>query len=200
MSKNTLRRYCSSCKYPQSTCVCSEIDIISVPVNVIILQHAKEQRHAKNTARLVSLCIPTTNIISTDDDDAVTNLRKHCTEANSAVIYPSDKSTAIESGSGTPLDGVDTVIFIDGSWKQAFGMVQRYPWLNTLPAFHFRHAPNTSYAIRHTRVDKALSTLEAVAYTLSFAFKTDVTSLHKAQRAMQQHWKGPQSHRRRSSE
>lgn len=196
MSKNSLRLYCSSCSYPQVTCVCSEIDIISVPVNVIILQHVKEQRHAKNTARLVALCIPTTNIISTDDDDAVNSLREQCNLTNSAVIYPSDKSTAIESGSETPLDSVNTIIFIDGSWKQAFGMMQKYPWLRALPAFHFSQAPNTNYAIRHTRVDKALSTLEAVAYTLSFAFKTDVTSLHKAQRAMQKHWQGPQSHRR----
>ena len=196
MSKNSLRIYCPSCNYPQTTCVCSNIDIVSVPVNVVILQHAKEREHAKNTARLVSLCIPTAKIISTEDSEAVNVLHKQCNATNSAVIYPSEESIAIESNLVTPLKGVNTVIFIDGSWKQAFGMMQKYSWLQTLPAYHFSEAPNTHYAIRHTRVRNALSTLEAVAYTLSCAFNTDVAPLHKAQQAMQQHWRGPKSHRR----
>jgi DTW domain-containing protein YfiP len=196
MSKHSLRPYCAKCKYPQATCVCSEIDIISVAVNVVILQHVKEREHAKNTARLVSLCIPTANIISSDDDEAVNALHEHCNKTNSAVIYPSDDSIAIENDFVTPLKGIDTILFIDGSWKQAFGMMQKYHWLQALPAYHFSQAPNTNYSIRHTRIDKGLSTLEAVAYTLSCAFNTDVAPLHKAQQAMQQHWQGPQSHRR----
>lgn len=178
--------------------MCSAIEIITVPINVIILQHVKEQRHAKNTARLVSLCVPTTNVISTNDNDAINTLRDQCDATNSAVIYPSKESIAIESGFKTSSKGVNTIIFIDGSWKQAFGIMQEYNWLQTLPAFHFSQAPTTNYDIRHTGVRKALSTLEAVAYTLSFVFKANVAPLHNAQRLMQQHWQGPQSHRRGS--
>jgi DTW domain-containing protein YfiP len=196
MSKNSLRLYCSSCNYPQTTCVCSHIDIISVPVNVVILQHVKERVHAKNTARLVSLCIPTAQIISTEDANAINMLHEQCNATNSAVIYPSEESIAIENSLVTPLEDVDTVIFIDGSWKQAFGIMQKHSWLQSLPAYHFSEAPNTHYAIRHTRVSNALSTLEAVAYTLSYAFNTDVAPLHKVQQAMQKHWRGPKSHRR----
>ena len=90
-------------------------------------------------------------------------------------------------------------MLIDGSWKQAFGIVKKNPWLEKLPAFHFSDAPLSNYLIRHTSVDNALSTLEATAYAISYLEKTDMSALYNAQSALQRNWQGPLAHRRKLS-
>jgi DTW domain-containing protein YfiP len=88
------------------------------------------------------------------------------------------------------------VILIDGSWKQAFGIVKQHPWLQTLTSVHFATAPSSTYAIRHTSLSHALSTLEATAYSLATLDNADVSALYKLQGAMQAQWQGPKGHLR----
>lgn len=197
MPIHNTRPYCAICHYPTSTCLCSAIDEVLVPVDIVILQHPKEKDHAKNTARLVALCMPNATIISTTDEKAINTLRENCLPTNSALIYPNDVSEPLEGGLATPIQSLHTLVFIDGSWKQAYGVIQQNNWLKTLPSYHFKHAPQSNYAIRHTTINNALSTLEAVAYTLSNVLGTDVSALYNAQNALQQQWQGPLSHRRK---
>lgn len=193
-----MRLYCQKCRYPETTCICAHINTVDTLLNIIILQHEKEAYHAKNTARLISLCIPTSRIVLTNDVQAMQHLKKECSFEHTALIYPSDKSMPIENTAHTRLQQFSTLLLIDGSWKQAFGMVKQNPWLTTLSAFHFTVAPTSNYAIRHTKLEHALSTLEATAYAISCLEKTDVSALHEAQCALQKHWKGPKSHRRQT--
>jgi DTW domain-containing protein YfiP len=112
------------------------------------------------------------------------------------LVYPSECSTPIENVDAVARSEITTLILIDGSWKQAFGLVKQNPWLTKLPAFHFISAPTSNYAIRHTTLSNALSTLEATAYALQCLDQIDVSGLYRAQRALQDKWQGPMSHRR----
>ncbi|WP_394222166.1 tRNA-uridine aminocarboxypropyltransferase [Alteromonas gracilis] len=192
-----MRRYCEKCRYPQTTCICSHISIINTSLNIIIVQHEKEALHAKNTARLISLCVPHTEIVCANDSVAMQGLLERCSIEHSALIYPSDVSHPIEAIAPTTASTISTIVLIDGSWKQAFGIVKKNPWLEKLRAFHFASAPSSNYFIRHTSLDNALSTLEATAYALHCIDKVDVSALHKAQSALQSVWQGPTSHRRK---
>ena len=191
-----MRLYCEQCQYPKKTCICPHIRAVNTALNIVIIQHEKEVSHAKNTARLISLCIPTTQILLSNDIHAMQSLAKECLPQTSALIYPGDTSMPLERIALTKANQISTLVLIDGSWKQAFGIVKQNPWLAVLPTFHFTSAPTSNYAIRHTKIKNALSTLEATAYAISCIEDADVTGLYKAQSAFQRQWQSPISHRR----
>lgn len=191
-----MRLYCEHCGYPQKTCICSHISTVHTSLEIVIIQHEKEGFHAKNTARLVSLCIPSTRIILANNVDAMQSLSEQCSPRHSVLIYPSEHSVPIENVNTITRTEVRTLVLIDGSWKQAFGLVKQNPWLAKLQVFHFASAPPSNYTIRHTTISSALSTLEATAYAIQCIEQVDVSGLHKAQKALQDKWQGPTSHRR----
>ena len=193
----SMRPYCNQCQYPEVTCICDDITVSTSPIDIVIIQHRKEHSHAKNTARLVSLVLKNAVTTFTDDEEAMTALAQRYTESNAALIYPHSNSTPLESTSKDDRGHLQTLIFIDGSWKQAYGIVKSFPWLEALPMFHFENAPRSNYRIRHTSVNNALSTLEAVAYSLECLCHSDVTNLYSAQEAMQRHFKSPAQHHRK---
>ena len=191
-----MRNYCSNCHYPLTTCICASVAQINSPIPCLILQHHKEIIHAKNTARLVSLVVDNVEISTfpTQCDDNVLN---RCLEeaSNPAVIYPSDNSVPIESLSNKKHHH-DLLILLDGSWRQAYAMWQEHRQLHRLPQYHFTQSPESRYAIRHTKQEGGLSTLEATAYALAVLADVDPTPLYDVQQAMQAHWRGPDDHRR----
>ncbi|TKB02592.1 DTW domain-containing protein [Alteromonas portus] len=191
-----MRRYCEHCEYPLKTCICAHINTVSTALDIVIIQHEKEALHAKNTARLVSLCIPSTRIILANDEASMKSFSEQCVPRHSVLVYPNEGSKPIENVDPKTRSEVKTLILIDGSWKQAFGLVKKNPWLSDLQALHFASAPPSNYAIRHTTLNNALSTLEATAYALQCLENIDVFGLYKAQSALQDMWQGPTSHRR----
>ena len=195
-----MRDYCKHCHYPKTTCVCDAITRIHSPVEIVILQHNKETAHAKNTARLVKLCIPETDIVigNTAQCDAIETLSHEIASRRAALIYPTDNSIPIESTytDDNPTSGIETLVFIDASWRQALAMFRSIPWLQCLPAFHFSDAPTSRYDIRHTKLSYSLSTLEAVQYCLTTGWGIDAKGLASAQDKLISHWQGPSHHRR----
>ena len=56
-SQLTKRPSCARCLRPLSTCLCKHIHTVNNLVELIILQHPLEVNEAKNTARLLHLCL-----------------------------------------------------------------------------------------------------------------------------------------------
>ncbi|OFC71523.1 tRNA-uridine aminocarboxypropyltransferase [Alteromonas confluentis] len=194
-----MRFYCSDCGYPSKTCVCQAVETLHSDVHFLIIQHKKEAIHAKNTARLVCLTLPETRIIVSGTERLNQQVTDYLQQYQSpAVIYPSEGSVAIESLEAKPVREHDLFILLDGSWKQAFGMWKTLQQLHTLPQYHFDSAPPSEYEIRHTKFDKSLSTLEAVAYTLTNTCESSAAPLHRLQQKFQSFWQSPQAHRRNS--
>lgn len=190
-----MRAYCNICQYPVKTCVCGQISTVHFPIALTILQHKREVTHAKNTARLISLCAPDkTNIIVTSDNHAMSQLQTKLYAKQCAVIYPNDASRAIETLPINERHSINHIVVIDGSWKQAYSIVEQHSWLKAYVFYHFETAPLTRYRIRHTTMDNGLSTLEAVAYAMNTLFDVDVSALYEAQEAMQSFWQSPTSH------
>ena len=123
-------------------------------------------------------------------------LASRCNVQSTALLYPSDNSIALESQREHIASSLQTLLVIDGSWKQAYAVLQQFPWLSSIPSFHFEHAPSTQYRIRHTRIRAGLSTLEATAYTLNTLYNIDTQPFIKLQEAMQENWGGPKAHQR----
>ncbi|WP_218419041.1 tRNA-uridine aminocarboxypropyltransferase [Alteromonas lipotrueae] len=191
-----MRTKCIRCHYPTTTCICNAISSVSIPIKVIVIQHVKESSNAKNTARLIKLCTNNVEIITTDNSSEMERLASTCNAQSTALLYPSDNSIVLESQREHIASSLKNLLVIDGSWKQAYAVLQQFPWLSSIPSFHFEQAPATQYRIRHTRIREGLSTLEATAYTLNTLYKIDTQPFIELQEAMQDNWRGPKAHQR----
>ncbi|MFQ3196746.1 MAG: DTW domain-containing protein YfiP [Paraglaciecola sp.] len=182
------RRYCPGCHYPARVCICDAVHTFKARQKIIILQHPVEAKHAKNTTRLITLCMPDVTVLCGEHPHSFSELIKKCS-ANPdhfALIYPSSSSKALENHSQQfALPKQKTLIFIDATWRKAFKIWQLNPWLSTLPQWHFAAPPASKYTIRKTSVDNGLSTLEALAYTLNITEKLDCHPLLQSFLAMQ---------------
>ncbi len=90
---------------------------------------------------------------------------------NVAVFYPSPESAELEQAPN--LGAVNTLIFIDGTWRKALKLWSLNPWLHTLPTYRMSPSAPSSYGIRKTKQKNGLSTLEAVSYALEHTEKID---------------------------
>lgn len=183
--ENTVSRtYCSSCRYPLSTCLCPWIKPIDSPLNIIILQHPLEAKHAKNTVKLLTLGLSNVIVYDGESEQDFVDLSQSCSvdPEEYAVCFPSEQSVSFESQSSSVKNqmrqgGVTSVIYIDASWRKALKMWHLNPWLHELPCWHFETPPENQYSIRKSSKENSLSTLEAVAYTLTTLCNVDCNNL-----------------------
>ena len=165
----SIRLYCPACHYPQNTCLCAFITPVQSRIKITILQHPSEVKAAKNTARLVQLCLPDTKIRigeNTDDFKAVQqgiaqDLRA---QFRIAVLYPNQNSIDLHAfkslqpkSNSQPLH----LIFLDGTWRKAYKIWQLNPWLHALTSITINQA-SSQYHIRKAPKEGCLATLEAI--------------------------------------
>ena len=173
------RDYCKKCQYPLATCVCDHLSLIDSPSKIILLQHPREVKHAKNTGRLVQLAMPTTEVLVGEEPQDFADLitRVNRSPNKFALVYPSPQSRSIESWSTTNKLTAEYLIFIDSTWRKAYKMFMQNPWLLTVQHWHFERPPESQYEIRKTAINHGRSTLEAVSYCLQTLHQTDTKGL-----------------------
>ncbi|WP_411993198.1 tRNA-uridine aminocarboxypropyltransferase [Agarivorans sp. DSG3-1] len=189
------RARCQRCLRPQTHCLCKHINPCEHHHSVIILQHPSEQKHAKGTAQLACLALNKAQIMvgETPLDFAMLKQQVLAHPERFYLIYPSSQSRAIEEVFSSiktqeaPLNDPPcppSLIFLDGTWRKAKRLWHLNPWLHNLDQFHFTSAPSGQYKIRKTSVDKGLSTIEAIGYSLEQIEMFDPTPLVGILRAL----------------
>lgn len=174
-----MRHYCSRCTYPLSTCLCSELIELSSTTQFHIIQHPNEASAAKNTAKLVKLGLPDTQIWLGESSDDLRPFLQHVGETpkRTAILYPSASAITLNKFNNTGVSELgdnsleslfDRVILIDATWRKAHKVWMLNPWLHKLPALKF-DAIDNEYHVRTSRVSGALSTLESVYHYLRLA-------------------------------
>jgi len=182
------RVLCTTCNYPLATCVCEHISQVDLPAEIIILQHPKEAVHAKNTARLLSLVSPEIKVINTGQDHLLNELNHRIDKEAALVFYPSNESKGFEGEFVSDPIQPKHLIFIDASWRQAYGIWKSHSWLSECKNVHFTHPPASQYLIRSAKLQHQLSTLESVAYSLNCLYQTPVEPFYQALAGFQKHW------------
>ena len=61
---------CAACLRPQATCICRWAAPVASAAEVLILQHPMEVANAKNSARLLHLCLPNSRLEVGESFDA----------------------------------------------------------------------------------------------------------------------------------
>lgn len=152
------------------------------------MQHPNEAKHAKNSARLIPLSMPSSMIYVGESAEDFAALRKQLLlqQARTCVFYPHPNSIELEQQiERYQAANYNTLIFIDATWRKAYKMWQLNTWLHNFPSWHFANPPSSQYKVRSTKLTNAISTLEAASYAMSLGHNVNTQPLLELFDAMQ---------------
>lgn len=155
------RERCARCQRPLPSCYCAELRPLDNHWPVWILQHPQEARHALGTARIAALGLRRCKL---EEYTAPSDRHSFAgSELAPVLIYPGSDSAPLQTlakQSPRPL------LFLDGSWRKSRRMLLESPWLQALPRYALEAPPPSRYRIRREPDANAVSTLEAIVYSL----------------------------------
>ncbi|MDP9196717.1 MAG: DTW domain-containing protein [Pseudomonadota bacterium] len=177
---------CPECRKPAGLCVCATLEPVTTDITCVILQHPREQDEVLGTALMAHRMLPGSvlktglswpglaKILGQPVDMKAWGVLYLGTVAGGGAGTPLPLA-AVDSKSGQPLPdqgntlkGLEGIIVLDGTWAQAKTLWWRNPWL--LKARRLILNPNHGSlygGLRREPRKASLSTLEAVAFTLS---------------------------------
>ncbi|APW39270.1 DTW domain-containing protein [Rhodoferax koreense] len=172
------RASCAACNRPASACICGWVVPVAHRVEVLILQHPLEVAHAKNSARLLHLCLPHSRLVVGEAFDDKTWLTAPWNAGDAprrpVLLYPATPlDQAVDLVPPPALDAASLaeparlrLVVLDGTWRKSRKMLYASPALQQLPRLALRDIPPSRYLIRKARRPDQLSTLEAVCAAL----------------------------------
>lgn len=156
------RATCPRCLRPLRTCFCALLPRIASDVELVILQHPLEERHAKGTARMLHLALPGSQLLvgETFAASAVLSDRRH-----NVLLYPGAPAAPLAGLQSNP--AALRLLILDGTWRKTRLLLHTHPFLQTLPRLALSDLPASAYHIRKAEAGHQLSTLEAACTALS---------------------------------
>jgi DTW domain-containing protein len=164
LSSPSKRATCAACLRAQSACICHWVRPLSSRVDLLILQHPLEVRNAKNSARLLHLCLPGSRLeVGETFPDLQTLL--YADGRVPALLYPETPGEPAATADVVPPDRLRLVV-LDATWRKSRKMLHVNPELQRLPRLALHDVPASAYRIRKAHAPHQLSTLEAAALAL----------------------------------
>ncbi|SFU87618.1 DTW domain-containing protein YfiP [Pseudoduganella namucuonensis] len=172
---NSLKRaMCAVCLRPRTTCICRWTAPVASAAGVLILQHPMEVANAKNSARLLHLCLPGSRLEVGEAFDAERLDALLAGPRRAVLLYPETPGDATPGAAPPPFDPAWTadpagllLVALDATWRKSRKMLHLNPALRRLPRLPLRDVPASHYLIRKAHAPDQLSTLEATAYALA---------------------------------
>jgi DTW domain-containing protein len=168
------RAMCTVCLRPQATCICRWAAPVASRAGVLILQHPMEVHNAKNSARLLHLCLPGSAIVAGEAFDGAALAALLAGPRRAVLLYPETPGDASLGIAPPPpfdpgwMQAPESLLLValDATWRKSRKMLYLNPALQRLPRLPLRGMPASHYRIRKAHAPDQLSTLEAVAYAL----------------------------------
>ena len=166
------------CRCLRAACVCACLAQpgvpVACPVSLLILQHPREQREPKGTARLLHLALAGSRLLVGEDWPAAPPdpVAAPGRPRRDVLLYPATPDDAalpvpppLDPGWLEQPEALRLVV-IDGTWRKSRLMLYRSPWLQGLPRFSLDAPPPSRYAVRRARGVGQRSTFEAAVMAL----------------------------------
>jgi DTW domain-containing protein YfiP len=164
------RAVCERCLRAQSACICRWITPVTAQAHLLILQHPLEVGNAKNSARLLHLCV-NGSVMATGEafDAGVLDSLLHADGRTPVLLYPATPGDA-----GLPMPPQMPVlpaealrlVLLDATWRKSRKMLYLNPALQRLPRLALTDVAPSNYRIRKAHAPHQLSSLEAAAQAL----------------------------------
>ena len=166
-SSPTKRATCAACLRAQSACICHWVRPLSSRAGLLILQHPLEVRNAKNSARLLHLCLAGSRL-EVGEAFAPGQLAAllGADGRTPLLLYP-DTPPAPPAPPPPPRPEDVTLVVLDATWRKSRKMLHLNPLLQSLPRLALHDVAPSAYRIRKAHAAHQLSTLEAAALALA---------------------------------
>jgi DTW domain-containing protein YfiP len=145
---------------------------VAHPTEVLILQHPLETHHAKNSARLLHLCLPGSRLLVGEVFDGAAWQAEVAEPKYTVLLYPPTAYAAHHAPA--PLDAARLqdpsslrLVVLDATWRKSRKMLHMSPLLQALPRLSLDNVPVSNYVIRKAHKPGQLSTLEATCAALA---------------------------------
>jgi DTW domain-containing protein YfiP len=143
------------------------------PVQLLILQHPREQREVKGTARLLHQAVAGSRLLIGERwCHAPERPDRAAAPRNDLLLYPAmPGDAALAEPPPLPTAWLEDparlrLVVIDGTWRKSRRMLHESPWLQGLPRLPLAAPPPSRYRIRRARGAGQLSTFEATLLAL----------------------------------
>jgi len=164
---------CAACLRAQSACICNWVRPLSSRVDLLILQHPLEVHNAKNSARLLHLCVRGSRLeVGETFDPAGLHALLHAGARVPLLLYPETPGAAPAGAPPVPVPPSAAspehlrLVLLDATWRKSRKMLHLNPGLQRLPRLALQDVPASAYRIRKAHAPHQLSTLEAAALAL----------------------------------
>jgi len=153
---------CLRCYLLADYCICQLVGSghTSQP-QVLIVRHHWEAFKSTGTARLAQLALDNARIIDMAAENPEPVRAQLATLENAWLLYPG--GTSAGASGARP----QTLVVLDGTWRQTQKMLRRLPEASRLPRFSLTEAPSERARLRESPRPGARSTLESIADALS---------------------------------
>ncbi len=172
------RRYCQQCSKPETACLCQYLSPQNNSIAVIILRHPDEETKAIGTAKLASLGLSKSKVVTSLEisEAEVADLLTVFSCSDPLFIYPQALSDDYPHyvydfekerfTSSALYKHYDSIILLDGTWRNTRELLHRNVWLKNLATLNLVNVGESRYRIRQAKQKGALATIEAIALAL----------------------------------
>jgi len=161
------RAKCPACLRAQSACICAWVRPVELPAALLILQHPLEVGNAKNSARLLHLCVPGSVLaVGEGFDPFELDALLHAGGRTPVLLYPDTPGVASLALDSAIPPAQLLIVVLDATWRKSRKMLHLNPLLAALPRLALSNMPASGYRIRKAHAPDQLSSLEAGAYAL----------------------------------
>ncbi|PIK15354.1 tRNA-uridine aminocarboxypropyltransferase [Halobacteriovorax sp. JY17] len=164
------RAYCNRCKRALRGCICKYAVPIVNKNFITILRHPSEIKNIKGTAALLALSLSNIKLL---DGEIFSSSEVLKTEMDNYLLFPSETSLKV-SESPKSESRAKNFIFIDGTWKKAYKILQLNSFLKEINHLSIELNEESLYSQIRKQKSGGLSTLESVTYTLK-EFEKEIT-------------------------
>jgi DTW domain-containing protein YfiP len=165
------RARCAVCLRAQSACICRWIRPVQAEASLLVLQHPLEVGNAKNSARLLHLCVSGSALaVGETFEPAALEALLHADGRTPVLLYPDTAGDpalpAAPPFVSMPAQALRLVV-LDATWRKSRKMLYLNPPLQRLPRLALREVAPSGYRIRKAHAPHQLSSLEAAALALA---------------------------------
>jgi DTW domain-containing protein len=159
-----MRPLCPRCQRPLPACLCAWVRPTANRLPVLVLQHPQEAAQAKGSVRLLGLSLQACTVQVGDAFDPAALAAWLGPPGASLLLYPDAPGVAQAPGGPLPIPA--RLVLLDGTWRQARGLLRSHLALQTLPRWALPDLAPPRYSIRRARQPAQRSTLEAACAAL----------------------------------
>lgn len=176
---------CYRCFRPVKFCLCNDAKPVDAGVKFVLLMHPKEARHERNgTGRLAHLCLVDSELFIGIDFTNHKQLHELLSNEHyfPVLLYPTDGAETIFDLQKNNCDAFRKkkllVIVIDGTWFCAKKIIQKNPFLLSLPHLSFAHSYSSEFIFKRGPKPNYISTIESCFYVIREMQEARLASEH----------------------